>query len=406
MIDKMITHLSDSPTRSVPTLLCMALMFSAAAAPGELKLVPGETPYRLGLSEASLTAVPARKLGAEPKYRHGNVKYFTLRLGKDRNAFIVGAVDTDTLYLDCNNNCNLTDDDPIGLVSTPGAGATAGLMQEVDVSVEYAEGSRHVLSVILDIQGYGQDTWAIMYHVAQHLEGTIEIGDRKDVLVGIYDGSYGEVAANGCFTDYGADRLRLDFNGDGKFDPVSEDSLLSKVISINGTLWELKLNAVGTDVEIRPCTLPHGKVRFSFNTSDQTDTSGRIELVSEEGYAFICPASDDELVVPLATYRLASGQITVPDSKSRNWTAVFSRTDSVAVGKDGVTIKGGAPLRIEPDVTNVLAPGDHVCLGVRLTGAGGEMYENIAPVGSRMTPRVSIKDTEGIVVAAGEMEYG
>ncbi len=403
----MITHSSGLSTRpSSPALLCMALALSVVTASGELKLVPGETPYRLGLRETSVTAVPVRKLAAEPKYQNRNVKYLALRLGKGPNGFIIGAIDAETLYLDSNNNGNLADDDPMTFVLKSGAGATAVLIREVEVSVEYAEGRRHVLSVMLDIQRYGQDTWTVLYHVAQHLEGTIAIGERKDVLVGIYDGSYGEVGANGCFTDYGADRLRIDLNGDGEFDPGVEDSLLSKVISLDGRLWELELNAAGTGVETRPCTLPYGSVRFSFNTSGQIDTRGRIELVSEEGYAFTCPASDNEIVVPQATYRLASGQIAVMDDKARGWSAIFSYADPVTLGEDGVTIKGGAPLRIEPDIAEMLSTGDHVCFGVKLTGAGGETYENIAPAGSRMTPRASVEDTEGIVIAAGVMEYG
>jgi hypothetical protein len=66
----------------------------------------------------------------------------------------------------------------------------------------------------------------------------------------------------------------------------------------------------------------------------------------------------------------------------------------------------GAPFKIEPRVRGRLKLGRTVCIMPDLIGVGGEEYQSVSPVGTRMAPILEIMDAEGIILLSATMEYG
>jgi hypothetical protein len=402
----------------IPGIVALGL----GAFASELHLVDGGAPFRAGWCNVPLTNVCPRKLAAEPRYKNDRVLYISLRLGNGVDQMITGALAEsgvpgsgyDTLYLDANNNGDLTDD-PVIRPGISRAGAVTALdIKPVDVTVRYAGGIARSIRVKLEIRGNrevnGRNTaWSAACFVDQHLEGRLDIGTRKSVLVGIYDSSDCGRASNGCFDDYCVDRFRIDLNGDGQLDARTEDFPLSKAISVDGRLWQIAIGAGATNIDITPFALPTGRVNFDVRLAKGARMDGGAAgLISESGYGFVCPLPmKDAFVLPEAVYRMTNVCLSLVDGTGKKWDSLCSSAKPVAVArKDGVRIAIGGPFKLGLAYKGELKMGCHVCIMPVLTGAGGEVYENIALVGTRMTPAVKISDVEDVVLAQAVMDYG
>lgn len=245
--------------------------------------------------------------------------------------------------------------------------------------------------------------WSAVCHLDQHLEGRVDLGERKGVLIGLYDAARAPEESNGCFNDYGADRLRIDLNGDGRLDPADEDFPLSRVISVDGRLWNLETDNAGTRVAIAPCSAPTGAIVFSGVFS-----GGAVELVAKNGCAFRHDLSRGaRLVVPEGAYMAVDARVTLSDATGQVWDAAFAVPTPMKATRGSETLFAfGAPFTLDPVIEGEPRLGVGVCITANLTGIGGEVYDNISRIKTRMEPRVSITDSEDVLVLEEKMEYG
>jgi hypothetical protein len=394
---------------------------SLGAFAGELRLVDGGAPFRSDWRNAPVTNACPGRLVAEPRYKSDRVLYISLRLGSGEGQAIIGGLDEsggpgsgyDTLYLDANNNGDLTDDPAI----QPGI-KRAGAVTALDVKPVYVtikdSGVARSVRIKLEIRGNREAngksiSWSAACHVDQHLEGRLDIGDRKGVLVGIYDSSDSGRESNGCFDDYCVDRFRIDLNGDGQLDVKTEDFPLSKAISVDGRLWQVAIGAAGTDINLTPFVSPTGKVNFDVRLANSARlTGGVVGLISDDGYGFACSLPmKDGFELPQSVYRVTNAHLAFVDGAGKKWEALFSSAKPVTVsGNDGIRLAVGGPLKLGLAYKGELKPGCHVCIMPVLVGAAGEVYENIAIAGARMTPAVTVSDAEDVVLAKSNMDYG
>jgi hypothetical protein len=242
-----------------------------------------------------------------------------------------------------------------------------------------------------------------MCHLDQHLEGRADLGGRKNVLIGLYDAARAPTESNGCFDDYGADRLRIDLNGDGRLDPADEEFPLSRVISVDGRLWSLETDNAGMRLALAPCSAPVGAIVFNGVFS-----GGVVELVATNGCAFRHDLSrGPRLVVPEGEYMAVDARVTLADGTGQVWDATFSVPAPMkANGGDDTVFAFGAPFKLDPVIEGEPRLGGGICLTAVLTGVGGEVYDNISRVKTRMEPRVSITDSESVLILEEKMEYG
>ena len=408
---------------------CALLGFSALASAVELQVVDGgieESTGRQGWQWSDSTS--RRVVAKEPDFVSDKPVWFALALGNGKDRFIAGALDEskgtgkgyDTLYLDSNNNGDLTNAAVKNFKTASQSARNSNIeLDPVAVKVAYHDGTSRQLKIKIQAQcySYGDESdrsqWNFSYAVEQHLEGKVQFGD-KTMLVGIYDAcpqGQGRIAGelNGCFDDYGVDRLRIDLDGDGKLDPAKEDFPLSKVIAVDGKLWQLDVDSAGRKLIVEPCKLPTAKVelRGAFDPSSKIQ-SGTLELLSGQGYAFRADLGQQgAMVVPAAKYMIEDGSLCLADAKGSKWTAKFSypKTMRVTAGQTTPLVLG-KPFALQAVVPDTLVAGRAARVTHRLVGAGGEAYSEFLREQEQLAPNVAITDSEGIKILEGPMQYG
>ncbi len=408
----------------VSTLVLLAAAVQAAgASTAALHPVDGRAAIGAAYGYSAGQESCRERLSAEPDYRSDKPLYLELQLGSGKDRFVTVVLDEsggkgsgyDTVYIDANNNNDLTDDEPVKPKVKKQRQSTSMNLEPLPVTVKYEDGAQRTLRIKLNLQAYDfpdmeRTSWSANYQLCQHMEGKLSIGRKRDVLIGIYDGSSrGRRGASGCFDDFGVDRLRIDLNGDGKLDQAKEDFPLSKVIAFDGKLWELATDSAARQIEIKPCGLPVGTIKLSANFGEgATIEAGKIELAGNSGYAFACDISGEGTSrMPAGKYRISSGSLTLSDSEGAKWKVTFSYPKAIPVEAEGTTpIVMGRPAKVDPTITGTLRAGGTIQVSHSLVGVGGETYETISRNGKRLTPQVKISDAEGIDVAEGNMEYG
>ncbi|MFC1462101.1 hypothetical protein ACFLQU_00705 [Verrucomicrobiota bacterium] len=375
--------------RTVVYAMIGGTMLAATLTAGELKPVDGEAPLRAGWCVCEIEPKPAETLAREPTYKSSKPLYMTLPMGSGDDAVVTVVLDEskgdgkgyDLLHIDGNNNGNLTDDDVVKPKINERAGSRSFAIDPQDITVKYADGSSMKVRVQLEVRGYesGKERrikWTGAYHVARHLEGRADFGDRKGVLVGLYDSSAGKVHANACFSDNGVDRIRIDVDGDGKLDARKEDLPMSTVVSAYGKLWSLALGKGGGSLSAVPYAGPTGTVRFEGKFASGAAVADAVEsyaeIISTGGSALRLPLSGGRPgVVPVGDYRVSRAHLKVMGATNVLWESFFFTTNDVRVAAAQVIrIKIGAPLKLEPEFQGKLALGEHVCILPHVVGGG------------------------------------
>jgi len=400
----------------------MILLLAVSAGASTSELHPAHDPDHVGLGGGRIEITESRPRWRirQRKWASNRPLYLSLHLG-DADATIPGVVDEsggsgsgyDLVCVDTDGDGDLSDETALR-PSCEKTGRTTSLRTDpVRVVVTYADGERRRLGVRIAVSGFrdqnlGKTAWSAQCHVAEFLVGSVDIGKRRNVKIAVLDRSFGERKMNACFNDHGVDRLRIDLDGNGTLNPENEDFPVSKVISVDGRLWELETTAAASRIAVRPCTLPVGRVRLSVKTLGEAPVNGRADLVSAEGYAFTyCLPEKRGMVVPEGKYRVDRATLSMADAEQRTWVAALSLTNAVGVerGRES-TVQMGLPFGVEPATEGEFRLGDSACITAHLFGAAGEEYANVAPRRMRMKPKVRIEDAVEIVVAEGTMEYG
>lgn len=420
-------------------LLCVLTAYAAppsvpgpgASLPPAFKMVDGSGQTYYSTWTQGDNSTPRAYLTKEPDYRSAPV-YFSLDIGNARDRFITLALDEsdgpgkgyDTLYVDANCHGDLTDYPPIKMqAQSQSAQYTQWTAKEpVALTVRYHDGTSRQIATRIEVSanryGANQTNWRVTCRSSQHAEGKIALGD-KELLVGIYDITGGQGMANWCFDDYGTDRLRIDTKGTGKLDKA-EDMPLSRIIALDGKLWEIDVDSAATKMVARQCNLPSGPLAVvaSFDKNAKV-TGGSIELANHAGIAFSTPFNAGAaFTAPAGKYRISKASLTLTDAAGKKWDAAFSSPRAVeVVGQTGASLTVGMPLKVEPVIANtgpsaytdgvsVFRLGGQFQVSHEVVGPQGERYSSLAQQGVRNAPGVRILDSEGIEVASGSMEYG
>ena len=210
--------------------------------------------------------------------------------------------------------------------------------------------------------------WAVRGYTA----GSVTVAG-KPVAAMLTDGD-----ADGGFDGAGVDRVWLDLDGDGAFDPLTEQFLLGGAVAANGTavLVSPRRDGLGAAARERPSET--GSLRVEVNTQPGAEV---VELtanyVSEFGELVAVREAGKPVKLPVGKYRIDSAALTLRAADGKVWHYSFwspgrkydlevttgRRTDhapldglKVAVEfAEGVGAAGAAPgsaVRVQPDVTN------------------------------------------------------
>lgn len=222
----------------------------------------------------------------------------------------------------------------------------------------------------------------LAYAVRGYQSGTVLLaGERYAAL--LLDGN-----ADGCYDGVGQDRLWIDLNKDGRFDPLTEQFLLGKPLAHAGGLFLIRSNAVGSEVTVHPRPSETGTIRLKLGKLDPSQiTKLSARLVSEWGELIEVTQDNLAAKLPVGKYRLDHVALTIQDKDQRRWSYQFfsTRTFEIKVEKGTDRFVDVVPdLKVTIDAEKSALPGDRVevrpnlvtSTGLYMTGcnrAGEEM---------------------------------
>jgi hypothetical protein len=245
------------------------------------------------------------------------------------------------------------------------------------------------------------------YAAAGYLEGTVTLGGPeagpagkpRRVAARRVDGD-----GNGLVSDP-QDRLWIDLNGDGRFDPAAEQFLFATVLNLDGARYVVRSDELGRRLGIEPL-IGVGTLRLVWkggkagNPDAATSGGNGVELhataLGRDGSVYGLSGTEPASV-PVGEYRLGTVTISLDDPRGgQPWSFIFS--DNGARGEPRwYKVEKDAAVAIDPigtpffelDLTNKTAartrPGEDVNLQPLLyTGDG--LLINVAYRGAPTSP--------------------
>ena len=192
--------------------------------------------------------------------------------------------------------------------------------------------------------------------------------------------------------------LFLDQNLDGDYSDFGEDavvvgqdhaaSFLSRVISVNGSLFAIELAADGTSLRYAPYEGPSGTLDLLESFTAKAKLDAAVVVNADASLSFSLARARGGLVVPAGEYRLHSGRLALGES-SAVIGAGASKPILVPAGRRVAPAWGG-PVRAEFAVQR---QGDAISFApwdIWFYGALGEEYTNFLPLGE--SPLFTVKE--------------
>ncbi len=333
-----------SPLFALPCLLLGMLPFAVGES-DEWRFVlprPGAEHEHPPLRAVPLSAEKPDDLKEKAEYRGASRRYAQLRYGSPGAARVAVAIDEISgaeadLYVDFNRNRTIEARERF---------AGEGRTWRVPLDVEYIEGEvikRYPRELIFRRGTTGR---TLSFAAAGYLEGRAVLGedsaaepqaavgagenDRKvQKTVRRMDGD-----GNGFFTDP-QDRLWIDLNGDGIWDPVSEQFLFATILTIDGARYAVRSDERGTlfslgkleGTGVLRLVLPE---RSAAEGASETDRRGGIveaavTLVGRDGSAIGLRGLGASATAPIGDYRVSALTVAFDDPQGGpRWTFVFS----------------------------------------------------------------------------------
>ena len=357
---------------SLPMLVCPAAAEEAARA---------QTPWRYVTPEAGqemehapfrpvlLTEERPDDLSEAVSYRGARRLYAQLRYGSPGSTRVTVVVDETgpgafDLYVDRDRNRTIEPDELL-----PGAGAVRRLPLSVE---DVREGilDRSPRSVILRRGSTGK---TLGIATVGYFEGEADLDGRR-VKVRRVDGD-----GNGLFADL-RDRLWIDRNGDGKWDPFAEQFPHLPVLRLDGRRFAVRAGAAGDRLAFEEVVgVGRLTVRLPPLPEKARVRAMQVMFLGEDGSAFTV-RGDEPATLPVGRYALGSVSLSVLDGEAPEpWNFVFSSSGFerprrwYEVAADGeVTVDPVGKFRFELELPDgAVRPGQELRVSPRLyTGDG------------------------------------
>src|SRR5207302_467494 len=126
-----------------------------------------------------------------------------------------------------------------------------------------------------------------------------------------------------AFDGFGVDRVWIDLNGDGAFDPLTEQFPLGTPITIGGERILIRPDATGTEVRVQPRGSDQGRLKPALVLMPGAVLrSIEASFVNEFGEQAVL-RSLDPAVVPAGRYRIGTLRLKVADAAGQLWAYDF-----------------------------------------------------------------------------------
>jgi len=337
--------------------------------------------------------VPPRPLHPDDKAPAG-AKFGDLRLGIGGAArrAVVWHPDSGSLWFDADGDGRFAKEERHTLGKDP-----------VEVRVKFPIGDVPVTrTIILKRRAAG-----LAYAVRGYAAGMIVLKGKEYPAL-LTDGD-----ADGCFDGAAADRVWIDLDHDGKFDPLTEQFPLGAPLTHDGTPYLIRPDALGSKVEARERPAETGTVRLTITRLPKAGVASlTAQLVSEWGELVTLDKPDQAHAVPEGKYRIDTMSLQLKDADGQTWSyqfygprqtvltvvkgkaIAFDVTEGLRVTVDvaagGAGAKAGESVRVRPDVvtkaglymtgcevSGVSGYGRPVRATIRLMGAGSDAIDEV-----------------------------
>jgi hypothetical protein len=159
----------------------------------------------------------------------------------------------------------------------------------------------------------------LRYAVRGYVTGTLHLGGAAYAAM-LTDGD-----ADGCFDSAAHDRVWLDLDRDGRFDPLTEQFPLGKPLAVAGKTFLIKPEPDGSAVHVRARPSETGELRLSLtDRKDAVPQAVAIDLVSDWGELVTVTTTKDVVSLPVAHYAVDSVRFQLTDTKGRRWQYHFA----------------------------------------------------------------------------------
>jgi hypothetical protein len=372
------------------------------------------------IEKAAYRGDPARRRYAQVRFGSAGSIRVTVVLDE------VGPGEAD-LYVDADRNRRIDDHDrvaassptaPEGSPSSPSSGARRERIwrMPLDVAMVDKDATKKVPRAVVFRLGASGRT--LGYAAAGYLEGTVALGGPdagsagkpRRAAVRRVDGD-----GNGQVSD-SQDRLWIDLNGDGRFEPAAEQFLFATVLNLDGARYVVRSDELGSRLSVEPL-IGAGTLRLAWKGGKAANPDGAssggnsVELhataLGRDGSVYGLSGTEPASV-PVGEYRLGTVTVSLDDPKGgQRWSFIFSDNGAKGdprwykVEKDGTVAIDpiGTPLfeiDLRDNATRRTRPGEDVNLQPLLyTGDG--LLINVAYRGAPTSP--SMQETLGARVA-------
>jgi hypothetical protein len=223
---------------------------------------------------------------------------------------------------------------------------------------------------------------------AGHLEGKVPIGERS------YRVRRVDADGNGLFAD-ARDRLWIDLDDDGRFDPFTEQFPLLPVMEIAGVRYAVRSDPTGATLAFEPLT-GEGTIRLVCRPADPDSQIVELSVmfVSKDGSAISLHGLEEAVTVPVGEYIIATVTLAIQSGlDGRLWSFSFARLRHPAEHEWHT---------VEKDQQTFIDPVGQLRFEISV-GGGAESPERILQV----RPRLSTRDGLAITSCSwGESSRG
>jgi len=287
----------------------------------------------------------------------GGLRYGLVPVGTHTDSSLAFAWDParSVLWLDADGDRRLTRDERHEVKAGPPVSVPVTIQAQAGTTGP-ADAFRRVMLVRPGIFG-----GAPRYCVRGCAAGALDLGGRA-VRALLTDGD-----ADGCVDAAGTDRVWLDLDGDGHFDPATEQFPLGSRVVAGRTSYTVAADPWARAVRAHERDPRMGRVRLSLGSPDRKARLVGLSanLVSETGELITVERPDEPAEAPVGRYRVAGLSVQLDDGTGLVWSYTFTsgRAVVLAVEPDGearTDLIDGLTLDLDVADRGGARPGDEV----------------------------------------------
>jgi hypothetical protein len=266
-----------------------------------------------------LSVQRSEAIKTEPPARGGKRSYAMLRYGSPSSPLMPIVLDEPDgefdLTIDFSRSGEMGDARPVA-----GSGRTRQLEVKSAIPHKDRAADEYPRQVLIRKSASGK---ALSIATLGYLAGYVKLGE-KTIAARRVDGN-----ANGLFADP-QDRLWLDLNADGKFDPFDEQFPCQPVMTLGGKRYAARSDEAGTRLALEEIT-GIGKIRVALKSLPDAFDLKELELslAARDGSVYSARGTGEPIEVPPGEYATRALSILLVNRQSgERWYFVFSRYDS------------------------------------------------------------------------------